>query len=85
MEDEETTPLTLDVLAKDGNSAKILQQKLSTLASVGKTISLFDLQPTDQDEKLFLIEDLGLMLGPQVQHFPQLKPMSIRPPASLTW
>ncbi|SDA23193.1 hypothetical protein SAMN05216315_12015 [Nitrosospira sp. Nsp18] len=73
MEDEETTPLTLDVLAKDGNSAKILQQKLSTLGSVGKTISLFDLQPTDQDEKLFLIEDLGLMLGPQVQHFPQLK------------
>ena len=73
MEDEETTPLTLDVLAKDGNSAKTLQQKLSTLASVGKTISLFDLQPTDQDEKLFLIEDLGLMLGPQVQHFPQLK------------
>ncbi len=73
MEDEETTPLTLDVLAKDGNSTKILQQKLSALASVGKTISLFDLQPTDQDEKLVLIEDLGLILGPQVQHFPQLK------------
>ena len=73
MEDEETTPLTLDVLTKDGNSTKILQQKLSALASVGKTISLFDLQPTDQDEKLILIEDLGLILGPQVQHFPPLK------------
>jgi hopanoid biosynthesis associated RND transporter like protein HpnN len=73
MEDEETTPLTLDVLAKDGNSAKILQQKLSTLDSVSKTISLFDLQPTDQDEKLVLIEDLVLMLGPEVQHFPPLK------------
>ena len=73
MEDEETTPMTLNVLAKDENSTKILQQKLSALASVGKTVSLFDLQPTDQDEKLALIEDLALMLGPQVQHFPQLK------------
>jgi hopanoid biosynthesis associated RND transporter like protein HpnN len=73
MGDEETTPMTLNVLAKDKNSTKILQQSLSALPSVDKTISLFDLQPTDQDEKLALIEELVLILGPQVQHFPQLK------------
>ncbi|ARO86716.1 hopanoid biosynthesis-associated RND transporter HpnN [Nitrosospira lacus] len=73
MADEETTPLTLNVLTKDENSTKILQQKLSALASVDKTISLFDLQPTDQDEKLAVIEELGLILGPQGQQFPQLK------------
>jgi hopanoid biosynthesis associated RND transporter like protein HpnN len=73
MEDEETTPMTLNVLAKDGNSTKTLQQRLSALPSVDKTVSLFDFQPTDQDEKLALIEDLVLILGPQVQHFPQLK------------
>lgn len=67
MEDEETTPLTLNLLVRNENSTKILQQKLSALASVSKTISLFDLQPTDQDEKLALIEELALMLGPQVQ------------------
>ena len=74
MEDEETTPMTLNVLAKDENSTKILQQRLSAhYPSVGKTVSLFDLQPTDQDEKLALIEELMLLLGPQVQRFPQLK------------
>jgi hopanoid biosynthesis associated RND transporter like protein HpnN len=72
-EDEETSPMTLNVLAKDENNTKILQQKLSALPSVGKTVSLFDLQPSDQDEKLALIEDLVLILGPQLQHFPQLK------------
>ena len=73
MADEETTPLTLNVLARDENSTKILQQKLSALASVDKTVSLFDLQPTDQDEKLAVIEELGLILGSQGQQFPQLK------------
>src|SRR4051794_26006669 len=73
MEDEETTPMTLNVLARDENSTKMLQQRLAALPSVSKTVSLFDLQPADQDEKLALIEELMLLLGPQVQHFPQLK------------
>jgi hypothetical protein len=73
MENEETTPMTLNVLAKDESSTKTLQQRLSALPSVDKTVSLFDLQPTDQEEKLALIEELVLILGPQVQHFPQLK------------
>lgn len=73
MKDKETTPMTLTVLAKDENSAKALEQKLSTLASVDKTVSLFDLQPTAQDDKLALIEEMGLMLGAQTQNFPALK------------
>jgi hopanoid biosynthesis associated RND transporter like protein HpnN len=73
MRDRETTPLTLTVLAKDENSAKALQQKLSALASVDKTVSLFDFQPADQDDKLTLIEDMALMLGAQTQNFPALK------------
>ena len=73
MRDEETTPLTLNALAKDESSTENLQQRLSALPSVSKTISLFDLQPTDQDEKLALIEELVLILGPQIQDFPPLK------------
>ena len=73
MKDKETTPMTLTVLAKDENSAKAMQQKLSTLASVDKTISLFDFQPTAQDDKLALIEEMSLMLGAQTQSFPALK------------
>jgi hypothetical protein len=73
MKDKETTPMTLTVLAKDENDAKVLQQKLLTLTSVDKTVSLFDFQPTAQDDKLALIEDMGLMLGAQTQNFPALK------------
>jgi len=73
MKDKETTPMTLTVLVKDENSVKALEQKLSTLPSVDKTISLFDFQPTDQDDKLTLIEEMGLMLGAQTQSFPALK------------
>ncbi|MDO9049231.1 MAG: MMPL family transporter [Methylobacter sp.] len=73
MKDKETTPMTLTVLAKDENSAKALEQKLSVLASVDKTVSLFDFQPTDQDEKLALIEEMSLMLGAQMQNFPALQ------------
>jgi hopanoid biosynthesis associated RND transporter like protein HpnN len=72
MKDHETTPLTLTVLAKDQNTAKTLQQKLSALPSVDKTVSLFDFQPAEQDSKLMLIEELGLMLGAQIQNFPAL-------------
>ncbi|MDO9168477.1 MAG: MMPL family transporter [Methylobacter sp.] len=73
MKDKETTPMTLTVLAKDESSAKALQQKLSTLNSVDKTISLFDFKPADQDEKLALIDEMALMLGTQTQSFPALK------------
>ncbi|TAK61022.1 MMPL family transporter, partial [Methylobacter sp.] len=73
MKDKETTPMTLTVLAKDESSAKALEQKLSALASVDKTVSLFDFQPTGQGEKLALIEEMGLMLGAQMQNFPALQ------------
>lgn len=73
MKDKETTPMTLTVLAKDENSAKALVQKLSALASVDKTVSLFDFEPTEQGDKLAVIEEMGLMLGAQTQNFPALK------------
>lgn len=73
MKDKETTPMTLTVLAKDENNAKALQEKISKLASVDKTVSLFDFQPKGQDEKLALIEEMSLMLGAQMQNFPALQ------------
>ena len=73
IKDNETTPMTLTVLAQNENSAKALQQKLSALASVDKTVSLFDFQPAEQEDKLALIEEMGLILGAQTQNFPALK------------
>jgi hopanoid biosynthesis associated RND transporter like protein HpnN len=74
IKDPETTPMTLTVLATDAQKAKAMEQKLSALGSVDKTISLFDFVPSDQEEKLALVEDMALMLGPQAQGFPVLKP-----------
>jgi hopanoid biosynthesis associated RND transporter like protein HpnN len=73
MKDRETTPLTLTVLAKDESNARDLEKKLLTLATVDKIVSLFDFQPTSQNDKLALIEDMSLMLGEQTQNFPVLK------------
>jgi hopanoid biosynthesis associated RND transporter like protein HpnN len=70
--DKETTPMTLTILAKDEAKAKALQQKLATVASVDKTISLFDFIPSDQESKLQTIEDMALTLG-STQDFPALK------------
>ena len=74
VKDPETSPMTLTVLASDKQQAEAIQQKLSKLASVDKTISLFDFIPSAQEEKLAMIEDMALMLGPQAQSFPALKP-----------
>ncbi|MDD5123917.1 MMPL family transporter [Methylovulum sp.] len=71
-QDKETTPMTLTVLVKDAEKAKALQQRLGKLASVDKTISLFDFQPGDQEEKLALIEEMDLTMGMQTCEFPAL-------------
>jgi len=73
MKDKETTPMTLTALAKDENQTKAIQKKLSAVASVDKTVSLFDFIPDDQEEKLAIIEEITLMLGLQTQVFPALK------------
>ncbi len=72
-QDKDTTPMTLTVLVKDAEKTKSLQQKLGKLASVDKTVSLFDFQPTEQEEKLALIEEMDLTMGIQTREFPALK------------
>ncbi|CAA9892449.1 Hopanoid biosynthesis associated RND transporter like protein HpnN [Candidatus Methylobacter favarea] len=74
MKDKDTSPMTLTVMAKEEENIKPLQQKLSKLSSVDKTISLFDLAPGSQEDKLAMIEEMSLVLGSQAQGFPSLKP-----------
>lgn len=73
IKDKDNTPMTLTILAQDENKAKALQQKLETLASVDKTVSLFDFLPADQDDKLAVIEEMALTLGLNLTNFPTLK------------
>ncbi len=70
--DPETTPMTLTVLANSPEEAKDLQKKLGELKTVDKTLSVFDFEPTDQEDKLAVIEEMALLLGSQTKGFPPL-------------
>ncbi|MEQ1622759.1 MAG: MMPL family transporter [Methylococcales bacterium] len=73
LKDPDTSPMTLTVLAENEQQAKALQQKIETLSSVDKTISLFDFIPSSQEDKLAIIEEMSLLLGSQAQGFPPLR------------
>lgn len=73
MKARETSPMTLTVLAKNEAEARALQKNLNSLKTVDKTVSLFDFVPPAQEDKLAIIDEMALTLGPQSQSFPQLK------------
>jgi uncharacterized protein len=73
IKDKETSPMTLTVLVKDEHETKALQKKLAAIDSVDKTISLYDFMPSDQEDKLAIIEDMAMVLGSQGGVFPLLK------------
>lgn len=72
LKDKETSPMTLTVLAKSPAETRTLKTKLDALDVVDKTISLFDFMPSDQEEKLAVIEDMAMVLGSQARSFPAL-------------
>ena len=73
MKTRETSPMTLTVLVKNETDARAMQKKLGELKTVDSTVSLFDFVPDDQEDKLAVIDEMMLTLGPQSQSFPQLK------------
>jgi hopanoid biosynthesis associated RND transporter like protein HpnN len=70
---QDTSPMTLSVLANSPEKAKQFQAKIESIAVVDKTVSLFDFIPEDQEEKLSLLDDLNLVIGAQSNSFPPLK------------
>lgn len=82
IKDKNTTPMTLTVMLKEGSQVKALQQQLKTLPSVDKSISVFDFVPTEQDEKLAMLDEMSLLLGPVLRDFPALKP-DVNPAAGI--
>jgi len=57
------SPSSIMVLTPDAKQVKAIQQRLGRLDTVDKTISLFDLIPSNQDDKLAIIDDMSLLLG----------------------
>ncbi|RQW82515.1 MAG: hypothetical protein EHM62_03445 [Methylococcus sp.] len=65
-----TSPMTLAALAQGDEAANVLEEKFLQLPSVDNVVSLRDLTPADQEEKLSMISDLTLMMGSQLDAFP---------------
>ncbi len=73
LQTKETSPMTLTVLAKSEAEARAMQNRLSQLKTVDKTVSLFDFVPEQQSDKLDTIDEMAMTLGQRNQAFPPLK------------
>jgi len=58
------SPSSIMVMIRDADKAREVEQSIGKLQSVDKTISIFDFIPQRQDDKLGLIDDMSLILGP---------------------
>ena len=76
MQDPNTTPNSIDVLAPSVADAAALAQRLAQLPEVDHAITLESFIPEGQDEKLALIADAALLLDPV------LNPGQAKPPPS---
>jgi hopanoid biosynthesis associated RND transporter like protein HpnN len=70
----DATPWSMDVLAPDETAAQELAKEIATLPGVRRAASLADYVPSDQPEKLALLEEASLML-----YFPEKSPTSAEP------
>jgi len=72
--DPDTSPNTIDVLARSRADADALAQRLSKLPEVDKALTLQSFIPDGQPEKLALISDAALLMDTT------LNPFDIKPP-----
>lgn len=63
------SPFSLASLANNLDNANELATKLEKLPSVHETITLSSFVAENQDEKLYIIEDLDMILGAQLKQF----------------
>ena len=61
--DNDLTPWTAIMIAADAEQAEGYRAALSRSSLVDKVVTVADFIPAGQDEKLFIIDELGLLLG----------------------
>ena len=76
MADPSTTPYTAEILMPSLDAARVMADRLSQLPEVAQVVTAASYIPDDQDQKLAIIQDLALLLGPT------LTPISISTPPS---
>ena len=59
-----TTPYTIEVIAADLKAADQMAARLTALPEVGSARTLNSMIPADQEDKLAILDDLVLLLGP---------------------
>jgi hopanoid biosynthesis associated RND transporter like protein HpnN len=74
MQDPNTTPNTIEVLAPSLDEAATLAQRLEQLPEVDHAITLASFVPEHQEEKLALIADAALLLDPVLHPDPKEAP-----------
>ncbi|BCT66674.1 MMPL family transporter [Nitrosospira sp. NRS527] len=72
--DVDNSPWHATALARDRKEAERLAQQLAKLPEVTKVVTIFDLVPAEQEEKLSLIEEMALTMGP-ITNTTQARPM----------
>lgn len=73
MNNPQTSPNTINVLAPSLSAANQLADRLNKLPSVAQALTLSTFVPDDQDKKLALISDAGNLLDPTLNPF-EVKP-----------
>ena len=76
MKDPQTTPYTAEILAPSLDAAQALADKIGQLPEVSMTISAASFVPEHQPEKLAILADLSLLLGPSLTPTTLLTPPS---------
>ncbi len=75
MKDSKTSFYTIQILADNVEEAQNLVQRLEALPQVDHTVSLADFVPQDQEEKLFMVDDMALFLFPILDASPLDRPL----------
>jgi len=69
LQSKSESPYALYALTNSIEDSRTLAQKLEQLPTVNGTVTLESLVANDQEDKLFTIEDLNMILGPQLSQF----------------
>ena len=64
LNDPKTTPYTISVLTGNLKEAETLADRLKQVEEVDKTVTLASFVPSEQEEKLAIIEEMNLVLQP---------------------
>jgi hopanoid biosynthesis associated RND transporter like protein HpnN len=71
LQSKSDSPYALYALTENLNNTRVITEQLKQLPSVHNTTTLEDLIAQEQEEKLYIIEDLAIILGAQLAQFNQ--------------